>query len=168
MHPIKQAKKYIKMEKVSKLKNVQANGNFNELFKFELDFEDGSTGIVYRKTNDAKVVVGENYTYTLSPKGTIKIIPEGKPYTGSDNYNAAPSYAAVPTSSTGLNRDELIVRQTCIKAAVDFCKNASCSPEEVTANAQIFRDWIFMPKAENNGLKETIVAIAKPADDMPF
>ena len=26
------------MEKVSKLKNVQATGNFNELFKFELEF----------------------------------------------------------------------------------------------------------------------------------
>jgi|TARA_R110000744_G_C19150747_1_gene539371 hypothetical protein len=152
------------MEKVSKLKNVQATGNFNELFKFELDFEDGTTGIVYRKTNDAKVEVGETYTYTLSPKGTIKIIPEGKPFVGSGNYNAP---ATSTVSSTGLTRDELIVRQTCIKAAVDFCKNANCSPEEVTANAQIFRDWIFTEK-QAESLKEQVVSIARPKDDLPF
>jgi len=154
------------MEKSSKLKNVQGNGTFNDLFKFEVEFEDGTNGIIYRKSNEAKVEIGENYNYTINEKGTVKIIPPGKPYTGSNNYND--NYAKVPTSTSGLSRDELIVRQTCIKAAVDFCKNASCSPEEVTANAQIFRDWIFTEKADIKAEPKNTMIEVGVKDDLPF
>ena len=54
---------------------IKEKGTFNELFKFECEFIDGTIGILYRKTNEAKVQVNEVYTYTINDKGTIKIIP---------------------------------------------------------------------------------------------
>lgn len=148
------------MEKTSKLKNVQGNGTFNDLYKFEVSFEDGSNGILYRKTAEPKVEIGQDYTFTINQKGTVKIIPPG----GLEQYknNGSNNYAKVPTSSISVSRDELIVRQVAIKAAVDFCKNNNCSPEEVTANAQIFRDWIF-----NEATKEKMQEVGAK-DDLPF
>jgi hypothetical protein len=148
------------MEKTSKLTSVQGNGTFNDLYKFELTFEDGTTGMLYRKTNEAKVENGQEYTYTINPKGTIKIVPPG----GSN-------YAQMPrgnNSNTGISRDELIVRQTCIKAAVDFCKNSECSPERVTENAQIFRDWIFRDNCCVSKAPELKVTNEATNDDLPF
>ena len=70
------------MEKVSQLKSINEKDKFNELFKFELEFQDGTIGMLYRKTKDSKVIVNEIYAYTINSKGTIKIIPEEKEYTG--------------------------------------------------------------------------------------
>ena len=107
-----------------KVKTVQGNGggpgSFMDLYKFEVTMEDGTTGNMFKKTDNPYIGPGDEVQYTINAKGT--------------------------NSTTLLSRDELIVRQTCIKAAVDFCKNANCSPEEVTENAQIFRDWVFTEK----------------------
>tara|TARA_R110000744_G_scaffold196593_1_gene315879 strand:+ start:9627 stop:10088 length:462 start_codon:yes stop_codon:yes gene_type:complete len=153
------------MSKKSKVKTVQGNGGgpgaFMDLYKYEVSMEDGTTGNMFKKTDNPFIEVGQEVHYTVNAKGTIKILPaDGSTW---EDKKANTEYAKVPTSPTptsGLTRDELIVRQTCIKAAVDFCKNANCSPEEVTANAQIFRDWIFTEKlpVKTNG----------QTNDMPF
>lgn len=123
------------MEKISKLLNVQASGTFKEMYKFELEFENGDTGILYRKTNEAKVTVGDSYNYSLNDKGTVKIVN--------------PKYAnggATPfkNGGGGNNKDpEEIARMNSLTNATNFWLNEESKTEDkVLATAQVFRDWV--------------------------
>ena len=59
--------------KTGKVTNVQGSGTFKELFVFELQLDNGDTGKIYKKGQDAGVKVGDEITYTLNDKGSIKI-----------------------------------------------------------------------------------------------
>lgn len=158
------------MSKKSIVKNVQGNGggpgSFMDLYKFEVTMEDGTTGNMFKKTDNPFIEIGQDVHYSINPKGTIKILPaDGSSWDDKKPSGIANHYSNVAKSGGPLTRDELIVRQTCIKAAVDFCKNNDCSPEEVTANAQIFRDWIFTGCCEN---KAPELTVTNKTDDLPF
>ena len=77
--------------KKSKLKNAQQNGMFKEYYKFELEFENGDAGNIYKKADSSGLTLGEEYEYTINDKGTIKIQTEymkNQTYTGNNNsYN---------------------------------------------------------------------------------
>lgn len=131
------------MEKVSKLIKVTAAGNFNELFKFELQFEDGTIGIVYRKTNEPKVEAGEIYPYTINDKKTIKIIPEGKAYTGPNNYNDTSSTGPRATIQIHGNEAERIARSVALKTATELGISQGLELQEVLETAKIMADFII-------------------------
>lgn len=134
------------MEKVSQLKSVIEKGTFNELFKFECEFLDGTIGILYRKTNEAKVQVNEVYTYTINDKGTIKIIPEGKPYTGPNNYNITNSTGPTANIQTKVNEAERIARSVALKTATDLGIDQGLELAEILETAKIMSDFITKEK----------------------
>tara|TARA_R110000787_G_scaffold88602_1_gene187962 strand:+ start:85 stop:501 length:417 start_codon:yes stop_codon:yes gene_type:complete len=131
------------MEKVSQLKSINEKDKFNELFKFELEFQDGTIGMLYRKTNDSKVIVNEIYAYTINSKGTIKIIPEGKAYTGPNNYNDTSSTGPIPTIHMHGNEAERIARSVALKTATEFGISQGLELQEVLETAKIMADFII-------------------------
>jgi hypothetical protein len=131
------------MEKVSKLIKVQAKGMFNEFYKFELEFEDGTIGIVYRKTNEPKVEAGETYPYTINDKKTIKIIPEGKAYTGPNNYNDTSTTGPAPRIQMQGNEAERIARSVALKTATELGISQGLELKEVLETAKIMADFII-------------------------
>jgi len=134
------------MEKVSQLKSVIEKGTFNELFKFECEFIDGTIGILYRKTNEAKVIVNEVYTYTINDKGTIKIIPEGKPYTGPNNYNKTNSTGPTANIQRKGNEADRIARSVALKTATDLGIAQGLELAEILETAKIMSDFITKEK----------------------
>ena len=48
--------------KTAKVTNVQGSGTFKELYVFELQLDNGDTGKIYKKGQDAGVKVGEEIT----------------------------------------------------------------------------------------------------------
>jgi anti-sigma28 factor (negative regulator of flagellin synthesis) len=134
------------MEKVSQLKSVIEKGTFNELFKFECEFIDGTIGILYRKTNEAKVIVNEVYTYTINDKGTIKIIPEGKPYTGPNNYNKTNSTGPTANIKTRGSEAERIARSVALKEANALGIHQGLELAEILETAKIMSDFITKEK----------------------
>jgi len=129
--------------KNGKVKQVQPTGMFQDLYKFEVTMEDGTAGIMYKKADNPFLNQGDEVNYTLSPKGTFKVIPaEGGKWSNKKS------------GATGTNKDvdvqELIVRQNSVTNAVAYCKGSNCSPEEVTGYAQIFRDWIFSEQGDTD------------------
>lgn len=131
------------MEKVSQLKSINEKDKFNELFKFELEFQDGTIGMLYRKTNDSKVIINEIYSYTINSKGTIKIIPEGKPYTGKNNYNDTSNTGPIPIIQMHGNEAERIARSVALKTATEFGISQGLELQEVLETAKIMADFII-------------------------
>ena len=60
----------------------------------------------------------------------------------------------------------LIVRQSSLKAAVDYCRGSNCSPEEVCENAQLFAEWVMDKKM--GVINETTNGIKESNNDLPF
>jgi len=137
--------------KNSKVVNVQGSGMFKELYVFEVELDNGDVGKIYRKSNDSKLTNGQDISYTINDKGSIKIVTD---------YQKNQSQSS-PQKSDDVQK--LIVKQSTLKAAVDY--DNKCSPEDVLKNAQMFYDWVM-------GLNPTQKKINKIAEkfdsDLPF
>ena len=136
--------------KNSKVVNVQGSGMFKELYVFEVELDNGDIGKIYRKSNDSKLTNGQDISYTINDKGSIKIVTD---------------YQKNQTQSSPKQDDvqKLIVKQSSLKAAVDY--DNKCSPEDVLKNAQMFYEWVW-------GLSPAQSKINKVAEkfdsDLPF
>ena len=141
------------MNKRSKVTNVQASGTwdgkFGMMYKFEVEFENGDAGEYSSKSKDqTKFVIGVDTDYEYIDGKFPKVKPvwvqnQQQINTGSNNQ------------STKLdNREELIVKQSSLKAAVEFC-NKDCTVEHIIANAEVFYDWVMTgkkPEASKNDM----------------
>ena len=146
--------------KTDKVKRVTPSGTwdgkFGLMYKFEVEFENGDCGEYSSKSQEqTKFVEGQSADYEF----TAGKFPKVKPY------------YALPTSNGMTYRKDdnvqnLIVRQSSLKAAVDYCRGSSCSPEEICENAELFAEWVLGKKMEiinktNEGIKES-------NNDLPF
>lgn len=136
--------------KNSKVVNVQGSGMFKELYVFEVELDNGDIGKIYRKSNDSKLSVGQDISYTINDKGSIKIVTD---------YQKNQSQSSPKKDDV----QKLIVKQSSLKAAVDY--DNKCSPEDVLKNAQMFYEWVW-------GLSLAQSKINKVAEkfdsDLPF
>ena len=137
--------------KNSKVVNVQGSGMFKELYVFEVELDNGDVGKIYRKSNDSKLSNGQDISYTINDKGSIKIVTD---YQKNNQSQSSPKQDDV---------QKLIVKQSSLKAAVDY--DNKCTPEDVLKNAQMFYEWVW-------GLTSTQSKINKVAEkidsDLPF
>ena len=138
--------------KNSKVVNVQGSGMFKELYVFEVELDNGDVGKIYRKSNDSKLSNGQDISYTINDKGSIKIVTD---------YQKNNQSQSSPQKSDDVQK--LIVKQSTLKAAVDY--DNKCSPEDVLKNAQMFYDWVM----GLNPAQKKINKIAEKFDsDLPF
>ena len=144
--------------KNSKVVNVQGSGMFKELYVFEVELDNGDVGKIYRKSNDSKLTNGQDISYTINDKGSIKIVTD---------YQKNQSQSS-PQKSDDVQK--LIVKQSTLKAAVDY--DNKCSPEDVLKNAQMFYDWVM-----GNDVQKKVDKVSKAfndkfagttPDDLPF
>ena len=146
--------------KTDKVKKVTANGtwegNFGMMYKFEVEFFNGDCGEYSSKSKDqTKFVEGQEANYEF----TDGKFPKVKPF-------YAPPTNNVMTYRKDDNVQNLIVRQSSLKAAVDYCRGSSCSPEEVCENAQLFAEWVMEKKMDV--INETTNGIKESNNDLPF
>jgi hypothetical protein len=138
--------------KNSKVVNVQGSGMFKELYVFEVELDNGDVGKIYRKSNDSKLTNGQDISYTINDKGSIKIVTD---------YQKNNQSQSSPQKSDDVQK--LIVKQSTLKAAVDY--DNKCSPEDVLKNAQMFYDWVM----GLNPAQKKVNKIAEKFDsDLPF
>jgi hypothetical protein len=137
--------------KNSKVVNVQGSGMFKELYVFELELDNGDIGKIYRKSNDSKLSVGQDISYTINDKGSIKIVTDYQ----KNNQ--------IQSSKKNKDVDDLITRQTVIKASVEY--DNQCSIDDVLKNAQIMYEWIW----QLSPTEKKINKVAEKIDaDLPF
>ena len=156
--------------KNSIVKSVQANGTwegkYGMMYKFEIGFENGDVGEYSSKNQDQeKFNIGQQTDYEYIDGKFPKVKPV---YIKPDNFNQSS-----PQKSDDVQK--LIVRQSSLKAAVDF--NNDCTAEEVLNNADKFYNWVMSVnnKSDNfdSRLKNKINQIISDGgdeypNDLPF
>ena len=137
------------MEKKSVVKSVQPNGTydgkFGTLYKFEVAMENGDIGEYSSKSKDQnKFTVGQETSYTWDT--TYPQFPKIKPV---NNFQ-----------SNGFTKgksdyvQDMIVKQSSLKAAVDYCKGDTCSTRDIIDYAEEFYLWVTKGiKPEENNKK---------------
>jgi len=118
--------------------------------------------------NGDKINIGKKKEQQVGWELTYEIVEEGQ-----QEYNKAKAVAPDKFKSNGQTSykkddtvQELIVRQSSLKAAVDYCRGSSCSPEEICENAQLFAEWVWGKKMDV--INETNEGIKESNNDLPF
>ena len=137
--------------KTSKVKNVQANGTwegkFGLMYKFEVEMEDGNVGEYSSKSKDQdKFVVGKEMEYEYDGGKFPKI----KPHYAKSNFTGG--------FKGNDDRQESIIRQSSLKASIEYLKGAEASLEEVFEAAEKMIAWVNKKEAPTNN----------NTDDLPF
>ena len=117
-------------------------GQYGMMYTYGVRFENGDSGL-YTSTseNQNKFIVGQSAHYTdeakqsQSGKTWYKIKPANPQYDGATSSGGG-------ASATG--KDELIIRQTALKAAAEL----GGSPAVVLQNAAMFADWVLGKSAQ--------------------
>jgi hypothetical protein len=155
------------MIKKSKVKSVQSNGTwegqYGIMYKFEVEFEDGSIGEYSSKTQDqTKFVEGEEMEYEFINGKFPKVKP----------VYQKPDFVSNGVSGSYKKDDtvqKMIVKQSSLKSAVDYCSGGNCSTSDVLKVAQEFVDWVMEDKKHNKNIldnKDTM--FNGDNDDLPF
>ena len=135
------------MIKKSKVKSVQANGTwegkFGMMYKFEVEFENEDFGEYSSKTQDQnKFVIGQEMEYEFIDGHFPKVKP----------VYQKPDFVSNGVSGSYKKDDtvqKLIVKQSSLKAAVDYCSGGNCSTSDVLKVAQEFSDRVMENKNPN-------------------
>ena len=127
------------MNKKSKVTNVQASGTwegkFGLMYKFEVEFENGDAGEYSSKSKDQnKFLCGVETEYEYIDGKFPKVKPVW--------VQNQPQQATQSNLQSNNNREEMIVKQSSLKAAVEFC-DKDCTIEQVLDNAEIFYNWVM-------------------------
>jgi len=153
--------------KTSKIKTVVSikphKNSYGETFYHNLEMENGDKINIGKKKEQQ---VGWELTYEITEQGQQEynkakaVAPES--FNKSNNYT--------PSNSSNDDRQLLIVKQSSIKAAVEF--DNQCTIEDMLKNAEIIKDWVMGTDVQNKVDKVSKAFNDKFAgttpDDLPF
>jgi len=163
--------------KSAKVVSVVPKGDYQlrdgkTLYKFFVSFDNGDSGEYSSvKPDQDKFNVGQSSDYELtSTQYGNKVKPV---YSGGQGYTPKTNY-----SSGSDDKQRMIVKQSCLKAAVDLLKDKGAKSTDVLKIADSFVDWVMEEdKKETNydthfsSREEKIAtaqAIVNGEDDLPF
>jgi len=135
--------------KNSVVKSVQStgtwDGKFGLMYKFEVEMDNGDVGQYMSKQKDqTKFTKGSQVDYEYHPGDYPKIKP----------VNTFQQNGSFTPQKTGRTDDvqKMIVKQSSLKAAVDYCKGDTCSTRDIIDYAEEFYQWVMEDKKpeENN------------------
>lgn len=151
--------------KTSKIKSIQNDGTWNDLFKFEVQMENGDVGGCFAKTQIPTWKVGDEMNYEYTQKGkywNIKFLQSNKP--AWNGGGAAKSFGKSPEDKAD------IARAVALKAAVDLHKGEGQDINQqigiICATAQAFE--VYLTTGDNPYKDAIIDAQLSNADDLPF
>lgn len=151
--------------KTSKIKSIQNDGTWKDLYKFEVQMENGDVGGAFAKTQIPSWKVGDEMNYEYEQKGkfwNIKFLQSNKP--AWNGGGAAKSFGKSPEDKAD------IARAVALKAAVDLHKGEGQDINQqigiICATAQAFE--IYLTTGDNPYKDAIHDCKLSNADDLPF
>jgi hypothetical protein len=152
--------------KTSKIKSIQNNGTWKDLFKFEVEMENGDVGGCFAASQDPPFKVGDEKQYEYTQNGrywNIKFAKEQRP-AWNGGGGAPKTYGKSPEDKAD------IARAVALKAAVDLHKGEGEPINQqigmICATAQAFE--IYLTTGENPYKDAIQDGKMNNADDLPF
>ena len=135
----------------SKIVGYEPTGQWRDMHKFNVRFEDGMVGTAFSKSETFRFEIGEEVEYSRNEKnGNLSLNKQqffgqsiGAPPAPQYAKKEVPSYAPQQSSNALFSKDELIIRQVSLKAAVNYGKESGLDYAQVLAAAEIFNAWIL-------------------------
>lgn len=149
--------------KTSKIKSIQNDGTWKDLYKFEVQMENGDVGGAFAKTQIPTWKVGDEKSYEYEQKGkfwNIKFLADAKP--AWNGGGAAKSFGKSPEDKAD------IARAVALKAAVDL--RNSDDPFQIIQVAMQFEHYLTTGRNLNGDAQHDAIANRHDsnADDLPF
>tara|TARA_R110002020_G_scaffold144707_2_gene317798 strand:- start:261 stop:683 length:423 start_codon:yes stop_codon:yes gene_type:complete len=137
------------VNKTSKVISVQANGTwegkYGVMYKHEVAFENGDAGEYSSKSADQnKFIEGKETEYEFIDGKFPKVKPI-------NNFQQGGSFSAAPKSD---KVQEYIVKQSSLKAAVDFVIANGGDTKTVIDTAEVFANWVLENKKPTSAPQE--------------
>jgi hypothetical protein len=126
--------------KTAKVVSVKGDGTFNDLYKFDVELDNGDNAKMYKKTPQHWLEEGQEINYTINEKGTLKVIREGWDHKTLSNGSGGGSSNFKKDNSV----QEYIIKQSSLKCAVDVCISQGLhSTEDILSRADAFKEWVL-------------------------
>ena len=109
---------------MAKIVSINPTGQWQDLHKMEVSFDDGQSGTAFSKTATPWYSVGDEVEYSLNAKGSVKISK------GTSGYTSAPK-ASYGGGST--NKDEQIAKSVVFKGAIDLACAGMIKVTDITS-----------------------------------
>ena len=146
------------------------------LYKFALTFDNGDTGEYSSvKPDQTKFVVGMEAEYELNATQYGNRI---KPVYSQGGGFSGGGYSSGGYSSGSDDKQRMIVKQSCLKAAVDLLKDKGAKSTDVLKVADSFVSWVMEEDKKETSYDnhfssreekiEVANAIVNGSDDLPF
>jgi len=154
--------------KTSKIKTVVSikphqTEKYGTTFYHNLEMENGDKINIGKKKEQK---IGWELTYEITEQGQQEYNKARA--VAPDNFNKSNNYT--PSNSSNDDRQLLIVKQSSIKAAVEF--DNQCTIEDMLKNAEIIKDWVMGTDVQKKVDKVSKAFNDKFAgttpDDLPF
>jgi hypothetical protein len=123
---------------MAKIVSITPTGQWQDLFKLEIRFDNGDFGTAFAKSQTPSYSVGDEVEYSKNEKGTIKIQRPNN-FGGGFGGGSTPSYSGGAKSD---DRSASIIRQVALKAAVEYACAAGHDVNTILANAATFNEWM--------------------------
>ena len=120
---------------MAKIISITPTGQWQDLFKLEVRFDNGDFGTAFAKSQTPPYNVGDEVEYTKNEKGTVKI-QRPNSFGGGGGYTPS----AAPRGND--DRSASIIRQVALKAAVEYASAAKHDVNTILANAETFNAWM--------------------------
>tara|TARA_R110000803_G_scaffold122082_1_gene190106 strand:- start:3541 stop:3912 length:372 start_codon:yes stop_codon:yes gene_type:complete len=120
--------------KTGKIKHIDSNGEWNGLTKYKVTFADGQQFTFFAKGN-FKFNIGDNIAYEVTNEEYKNArIPQ-------DQYKEEVKETTNP-KVVYVDKNDLIIRQTCIKASSEFNASKGTDVVQLLLDAQNMYNWI--------------------------
>ena len=141
--------------KTAKVVSVTPKGDFafngKTFYKFFVSLDNGDSGEYNSvKADQDKFVAGSEVEYELTSNQYGNKIKPVYSQGGGGSYSGS-GYSKGNYSSGNDDKQKLIVKQTALKAAVDFLKDKQAKSADVLKVADAFVEWVLeQPKQDTN------------------
>ena len=138
--------KKAKILSINKKKDFNTNDG-KTLYVFDLELDNGDTGVIYKTKDNPYVSIDQEIKYTINERGTIKIEREDGGGFQQKRFSQPSDdrfYTKEEKSNIFDAKDLRITKLSCLNRAVDMAiESGTYTSKGIIKQADFFVDWVY-------------------------
>ena len=137
--------KKAKILSINKKKDFNTNDG-KTLYVFDLELDNGDTGVIYKTKDNPYVSIDQEIKYTINERGTIKIEREDGGGFQQKRFNQPSDdrfYTKEEKSNIFDAKDLRITKLSCLNRSIDLVNSDKIGKDQWKEMANSFVDWVY-------------------------